>query len=244
MNPFCINKKELIDLFWGGNTQHLVSRMLSNFSKKYSVEEIIEQMADDKSEVGKYLKEETDKFAKKTANDETGNALTLTDLYFPGEYPLVCFEMKRGFNKKTVQNYEELVENMESNTDIDCMVKNDKFSFKFQLKQYPEKYKKWSVEEVINYLDSKVLTPETYNNDSNKDLIIVITIKPEQQSNFKESEDFKKIHDHLMTKDIKLFEIDFLYNRNSEHIVWFQVFPEKGYNKIPWDHLSYHEAKK
>ena len=39
------------------------------------------------------------------------------------------------------------------NTEIDFLIKNPKQEFKFQLKQYPEKYKEWSTEKVIKYFD-------------------------------------------------------------------------------------------
>jgi len=93
-------------------------------------------------------------------------------------------------------------------------------------------------------LIASILSKNKYNNESNHDLIIIIAIKPEPESRFKELEDFKVIHNYLCSESIKLREINFLYNRNNEFMVWYQVYPRSGHYKIPWEKLSYHQAKK
>lgn len=194
-------------------------------------------------EVGEYVEEENNKFATNTANAEIINAITLADFYFLKSDPVICFEMKNDFRQKKINGHRELTENLENDTEIDCLIRDEQREFKFQLKQYPEQYKEWSADKVTNYLDESILPRAAkYNNDSNKDLIIVITIKPELKSGFKE-EDFDKIYKYLSSKEIKLLEINFLYNRNIEHMVWHQVFPKNGYYKIPWQNLSYHKVK-
>lgn len=231
-------------MFWGGTTDERVSAMLSKFLGKYSLQEIHDQMKDNVGEVGKYIENENKIFSTKTTNDEIGNALTLADFYFPDSDPSICFEMKRGFNQDGINTHHELIENLESDTEIDFKIKDEEKEFDFQLKQYPEKFKEWSVEKVIKYINDSILPSYKYNSESNKDLIIVIVIKPEPKSNFKEVEDFDEIHKYLAKQNIKLKEINFLYNRNNEHMVWYQVFPENGHYKIPFQNLSYHEAKR
>lgn len=242
-NSFCIIKKELIQIFYGEMAGQRVEILLDKFYNKYSIQEILQQAQTGEGEIGEYVRKENDKFAEKTANDEIGNAIALADFYFPDTDPMICFKMKNGFNKNKIISCEELIKNIESNSEIDFVIKDKVKKFNFQLKQYPEKYKEWSVLKVIEYLDKAILPKEKYNNESNKDLIIVITIKPKQQSTFKRTKDFVEIHKYLSDKKNKLSEINFLYNKNNEHMVWYQVFPQCGYSKIPWKQLSYHQAK-
>lgn len=242
-NKFCISKSELIKIFWGGMAEDRLNAVQAKFADRYSWEEILQQTENEEGEVGKFNKEENEKFSNKNINNEIANAVTLADLYFLESDPDICFEMKHDFKKKKIDSCEDLIKNIESYTAIDCLIKDKDRKFNFQLKQYPEKYKEWSAEKVVEYLNKEILLESKYNNKNNKDLIIVITIKPEPVSDVKEK-DFDEIHRHLSTIDIKLSEINFLYNRNSQYMVWFQVFPKKGYYKIPWQKLSYHEAKK
>lgn len=241
---FCIDKSTLIQIFWGGTTNDRMRDLISKFLGKYSFEEIYNQMESNSGEVGEYIISENKRFSTITANDEIANALTLADIYFPKTESQICFKMKSSFGQGKINTYEELLVNMESDTEIDFSIQSTKEAFKFQLKQYPEEYKEWSVEKVIDYLEKKILPNHKYNNESNKELIIVITIKPKLKSNFKEGVDFDAIYTSLHSKDIKLKEINFLYNRNNENMVWYQVYPENGHCKIPFDQLSYHEAKK
>lgn len=232
----------MIEIFHRGNAVAAIDDLRMRFPE-FSLGEIYKQFCAETGDVWEYQKKYFEKFSMKTENNELAHAITLADFYFPDSNPTICFEMKRGFRKKDVGTCEELIKNMESCTEVDCIVKDDSREFRFQLKQYPEKYKEWGVNEVIRYLDDEILTESKYNNKSNKDLIIVIHIQPERVSRFKESKDFSDIHKHLMSKDIKLLEINFLYNRNCESMIWYQVFPQKGYSKIPWEKLSYHKAK-
>jgi hypothetical protein len=231
-------------MFWGQSTRERLSRLIKKFFGKYSLLEIYQQVKAGRGEAGEYFKEELESFSKKTAHEEIAHAITLADFYFLDSKPVICFEMKRGFIKKEVENLNEILENLESNTEIDCLIEDGKREFKFQLKQYPEKYKDWSPNKVIKYLNESILPKSRYNNESNSDLIVVIAIKPELHSEFKETQDFSEIHKYLSSQSIKLREINFLYNRNMEHMVWYQVYPKKGHYKIPWQNLSYHQAKR
>lgn len=243
-NQLCIDKKRLIELFLVSNAKKTLNSALQKFWGRFSLVEIYEQMKAEKGEVEEYYKGELKKFSGKNINNEFSNAITLAEFYFPNSNPLICFEMKSDFIKKDVETCQELAENIESYTDVDCLIKDQNEGFKFQLKQYPEEYKEWSPAKVIEYLEKSVISEKKYNNEANKDLIIAITIKPERQSNFREEQDFQEIHEYLKGENIKLKEINFLYNRNNESMIWFQVFPGIGYNAIPWQKLSYHGAKK
>lgn len=243
-NPFCISKDQLIQIFWGQSTDERLGKLLEKFSSRYSLFEMYQQIRTERGEVGEYFKKELESFSKKTAHEEITHAITLADFYFPDSNPVICFEMKHDFAKKEVRSLNEIIENIESDTEIDCLIKDNKKEFKFQLKQYPEKYKDWSPNKVIEYLDGSILPEGKYNNDSNSDLNVVIAIKPKLQSEFAEVRDFNKIHEHLISKNVKLREINFIYNRNMEHMVWYQVYPENGHYKIPWQDLSYHHAKR
>ena len=170
-------------------------------------------------------------------------AITLADFYFLESDPVICFEIKRGYTGDKISSIEELVNKMESNTEIDCLIKDSQTAFKFQLKQYPEEYKEWSADKVIAYLDETILPIRKYNNELNKDLIIIIAIKPKADSSFKGVEDFDEIHKYLIKKEVRLKEINFLINLNMEYMVWNQAYPENGHYKIPWNQLSYHVAK-
>lgn len=240
----CIPKAKLIQMFWGKHAEGLVLDIIKKFSGEFTLEEIAKQLETGAGEVAEYQKGRIEAFSGKNANNEIANAITLADFYLPNLPCEVCFQMKNSFTGDVPGSSEELIENMETYTEIDCLIKGAGKEFKFQLKQYPEKYKEWSAEKVIKYLEEAVLPESKYNNKGNRDLSIVITIKPELHSNFKETEDFKKIHEYLRSKEIKLAEIVFLYNRNNDSMVWFQVFPRRGYNSIPFPKLSYNQAKK
>jgi hypothetical protein len=239
-NQFCINKKILIQLFWNGSALD----GMRNLIEKFSLEEVLKQIKNNTEKITEYWKDGNEKFTKKTINEEIANAITLADFYFLNSCPDICFEMKQSVGQAEIKIFRDFIANLENNTEIDCLIKDKEKQFKFQLKQYPEKYKKWSVNKVIEYLDKGILPESKYNNKNNKDLIIIITIKPKRNSEFKEKKDFEEIHKYLSKKDIKLLEINFLYNRKCEYMVWFQVFPKKVYYKIPYQKLSYHEAKR
>lgn len=243
-NQFCISKNNLIQLFWKQTTEERLNNVLEKFSSQYSILEMSEQIKTETGEVGEYFKTEMKKFRTKTENVEIAHAITLADFYFPEADPFICFEMKSGFKKDHVDTYKELFENMDHDTEIDVLIKKDNQQFKFQLKQYPEEYKDWSVIKVIEYLDNSILPTSQYNNDSNRDLIIAIYIQPKLNTQINISQDFKKIHQHLVAKEIKLLEINFLFNLNIEFMVWHQVFPQLGHYKIPWQKLSHHRAKR
>ncbi len=243
-NQLCITQKKLIQIFWTNRNKILIDALIQKFSGKFSLLEMIKQMETEKGEVGIYFKEEIKKFTKKTEANEIANAIDLADFYFLDSNPTICFKARRKFKGEEIQTYEELLGNMESDTEIDCLIKDDRKEFKFQLKQYPEEYKEWSTSKVIDYLDKSILPKAKYNNKGNRSLIIIIVIKPKMSSNFKEVQDFDKIHKYLSDKDIRLLEINFLYNRNNEHLVWFQVFPKNDHFKIPFQKLSYNKEKK
>ncbi len=243
VNPLCISKKELIRLFLIEKPKEGVRILLEEFSGKYTMEQILLGVVTQEGEVGDYYKTQNKKDKTSTVIAEVINAIALAGFYFLESESSVCFEMKSNFKQKDLDSYRELIDNLESNTEIDFLIKDNKHAFKFQLKQYPEEYKEWSPEKVITYIENRILPK--YNNDSNKDLIIVITIQPKQYSDVKES-DLKVINDFLNTKwvGIKLAEINFIYNQNNEYIIWYQVFPKHGYYKIDLSKLFYYEVKK
>lgn len=243
-NQFCISKEDLAVLFYGETTKTRLDILLKKFEYKYLLNEIEEQMREGKGEVAEYFKGEVRRFSTKTENAEIANAISLADLYLVDLPSQVCFEMKNNFRQKTVKNSEELISNIEPDTEIDFIIKDDKKTFYFQHKQYPEKYKTWSVDEVIGYLEKEILPEHEYNNIGNKDLIIAITIQPEQISNLNDIEDFDKIYEYLKIKEIKLFEIIFLYNRNNESLVLHQVFPRNNHNKISMQDTSFYKARR
>ncbi|MBU1923520.1 MAG: hypothetical protein KJ710_04615 [Candidatus Omnitrophica bacterium] len=242
-NPICIPNERLIHLFYRQLTIEKTDRLIKHFSNKYSLADILGQLKAENGEVYEYDKNEIDKFATITAHEEIANAITLAGFYFLDTNPVICFEMKRGFNKKDVESIDELLDILETDTEIDFSIKDDRKEFHFQFKSYPEKYKNWNPKRVIEYLDKSILPQSEYNNDINSNLIIVISIKPEEQSNFRESQDFDKIYKYLKHQNIHLQEINFIYNRNMEHMVWYQVHPEKGHYKIPWQNLPYQRVK-
>ena len=166
-NPLCIPYERLIDLFYRKPTIEKIDRLIEHFSGKYSFAEIVEQYKSEKGEVYDYDKNEINEFAAVTAYEEIANAITLAGMYFPDSNPVVCFEMKRGFEKKDVESIEEINDNLETSTEIDFLIKDDKKEFHFQFKSYPEKYKNWSSKSVIGYLEKSILPRSKYNNESN-----------------------------------------------------------------------------
>jgi hypothetical protein len=240
-NPACIQKQDLLRMFWHDSTQSRLAALLEKFGDRFSLQEIHDQMQSGEGEVGEYFKNELKRFSTVTINDEVANALTLSDFYFPDAESSICFEMRSDFQGGCINDFKELADNVETATDIDFRIRNPDQIYDFQLKQYPEEYKEWSVERVLTYIEESVISK--YSKDENKGLSIVITIKPTQLSNFKETEDFKQLHELLKDKEIALEEICFLYNRNNEHMVWYQVFPKRGYSKIDFENLSHYRAR-
>jgi len=242
-NQFCIRKSKLIQIFWRQTTEEHLAILLEKFSSKYSKVEILQQMVTKTGEVEEYFEEWLKKFRTDTTNIEIAHSIILADFYFLESDPLICFEMKDGFKKDNIKHYKELSDNIEQRTEIDVLIKDDSKQFKFQLKQYPEEYKEWNVDKVIEYFDNSILLK--YNHKNNKYLIIAIHIQPKLSSQIKEvSRTFKKVHEYLATKDIKLLQVVFLVNWNIEFMLWHEVFPKLGHYKIPWADLSVHQAKK
>ena len=231
-------------MFWGQTTKRRLDNLLKKFSNKYSYLEMYIQMISGQGKVGEYLNNETRQFTKKTESNEIAHAIILADFYFIGSNPQICFNMKRGFKVKQIDTIEELIANLDHDTEIDCLIKDKTNKFKFQQKRYPEEYKPWSVTKVIEYLDTEILPVQKYNNDSNHDLIIAINIQPKTDTQVNINRDFKEIYQHLTTKDIKLLQIAFLFNLNIKFEVWHEVFPRLGHYKIPWGDLSQHHAKR
>lgn len=243
-NQFCIKKDDLVKIFWEQKATEMTNQLLQLFRGSYSYAEINQQINAGEGEVAEYFKRENNIFSKKTLNVETVHSITLADFYFPDSNPLICFEMKSSFVKKEVEDINDVFENIEPNTVSDCVIRDDGHELKFQLKQYPEEYKEWSAEKVIEYLDSHILPESEYNNANNSDLIIIIAIKPKRPSSFQGQEDFDKIYKYLQSRTVHLGEISFIYNQNSEYMIWHQVCPENGHSRILWKNLSYHKAKK
>lgn len=245
MSQFCISKENLNKLFYTELAETRLDLILEKFSDKYSPQEIFEQTESEQGEVGEFCKKQNDKFSEKTENVEIAHSIDLAQFYFPDENPEICFNLKNGSHKINIKTVEDLIKNIGPDTEIDCLIKNESRQFKFQLKEYPEKYLLgMTAQKVIEFLDKNILPPEKYNNKNNKDLIIIITLKPEINTEFKESSDFKIIHEYLKDKKIELTEIDFMYNRNCEYIVWYQVYPQLGHAKIPWVELPYQKVKR
>ena len=244
MAQFCISKENLNKLFYTELGEERVNLILKNFSDKYSLSDIISMMNDENNEIGKFCKQQNDKFAVKTENVEIVHSIDLAELYFPNENPDICFNIKNSVQESEILTIKDLIQDIDPDTEIDCLIKNGSKQFKFQLKEYPEEYLELTPTKIIEFIDKKIISPEKYNTENNKDLIIVITLKPEVDTAFKELSDFKIIHEYLKQRDIKLLEINFLYNRNCEHLVWYQVYPQLGHSKIPWADLPYHKTKK
>ena len=134
-NPFCISKDDLIQIFWGQSTDKKISDILKKFGKQYSLLKICQQMENRQGEVGEYFSKELERFSKKSTHEEIAHAITLADFYFLKSKPVICFEMKRAFKKNQVETFEELLENIENDTEIDCLLKDSHAEFHFQLKQ-------------------------------------------------------------------------------------------------------------
>ena len=65
----------------------------------------------------------TESFARRTENVEFVTALGLSDFYFGPDTPTtISFEMRREFTGGPIATYEELIDNIESSTHIDCAV--------------------------------------------------------------------------------------------------------------------------
>ena len=227
-NVFCINKKEL-KILWSGKQEDRLHKQINKFKDLLTLQEMFRQMEQDSGEFSEATTADTSKFSRVTANVEIGLALELADFYFPDAYPDICFEMKSGFSG-VISSYDNLVENIESATHVDCSIKLEGRQFNFQIKRYPQSYCEYTNEAIIEFLGK---TMKGYG-DMNGTILIVL-LQPEPDPKAFDKMDFKAIHAGLVAikEKITFDEIDFIFNERNQQIFWHQVFPQCGHAKKP-----------
>lgn len=231
-NPFCISKNKLYKMFWHDKSRDRFDKLIKKFSNKYIVEEMLDQVIREDGEVYDYFTQEIKTFTRTTTSEETASSFNLSDFYFGSNVETeICFEMKRSFSKKTISSYDELANNVECDTFIDCAIQLKNKKRIFQIKGYREDYHAHKTADLIKFLDKKLLGG--YGNMSG--VIGAVLIQPIPWSN---SElDFDEIHKYLNTikESITFDEIVFIWNEMQKSMVKYEVYPNNNIVKIPLD---------
>lgn len=228
-NEFCLKKSQLRKL-WENKIRENTYGFIEKFAKDFSLEDFVEQMENDVGEVDKHHKQEITEFSRKTKNEEIYLAFELSNFYFGLDKETnICFSMKNNFRKKRVESYDELLENIESGTFIDCLIKYNEAELRFQIKGYKGEYQQFTNDAIFEYLKGKVFSH--YGDMSG--IILAVILQPHISS--KIDVDFKKVHSDLVlfSEKITFSEIIFVYNENNQNIVLRRLFPDIIVSKYP-----------
>ena len=229
---YSISNTQLKNL-WLAKQEERLSKEIRKFSGAVSLEEMATQMESDNGPFAESIKRSTTKFSNRTENVEILTADHLSSLYFPNIETDICFEMKDSFHGGIVTTYNELTENISQHTHIDCSISSGLRSFNFQIKRYPEPYKKITNEAVSSFIEETI---KRYSDM--KGTILIILLQAETPIP-REGLDFDKIHKYVSSmKRTGFDEINFIFNKGNRHIHWRQVYPDHGYSEIPLILLS------
>jgi len=222
-NGFCISKNALKDL-WLEKQKKRLFECIKEFNGKLSLQEMHDQMKSDDGVFNELITKSNSKFSSKTENVEVVAAFDLSDLYFPDSTDTeICFEMKSSFSYKKGEalSYDDIVNNIESKTHLDCLIRKDGKKFNFQIKRYPQSYLLYTTEAVNEYI-KKII--EGYGDM--KDTILIILLQPNGDKT--DNLNLKNVHEYLLSisKQISFNEVNFIFNEMNQRIKWLQVFPE------------------
>jgi hypothetical protein len=240
-NPYCISKNDLLEL-WINQQKDRTDGFMKNFAGKFDMQEMVAQMEKEKGEFWDFFKTNTDKFANKTENVEVFMAVEIVDFYFKVEMDVnICFEMRTEFRGELIETLDELVSKIESDTHIDCSIKSKDLMLDFQIKRYPQQYKKFSGEAIIEFLKGVF---SGYGEMKNVILAILLQPNTEEQTKLF----FQEIHDQLMTmkEKVNFSEVVFIFNLSNKNVVFTRVYPDFVFSHKPiqWRSEKMIEASK
>jgi len=225
-NRYCISNTLLKEL-WSRKNRNRLNNQILKF-ENLSLSEMTTQMENDEGAFYEAMTEDTNKFSAITQNAEILLATDLSEFYFPKIETEICFEMKRNFSAPPNISYDEITANIENDTYIDCSIKSNEKQFDFQIKRYAQKYFLFTSEAMSEFI-IKVI--RGYGDMSKTILIVLLQPDKEPKDHF----DFKEIHDNIcaIKNEISFEEINFVFNDEYQHLIWWQIFPAFGLAKKP-----------
>lgn len=141
------------------------------------MDEIRQQVAAQAGPIVEDMNRATEAFARRTENVEFVTALGLSDFYFgPDTETTISFEMRRDFRPRSDATYEEITQNIESATHVDCAVTDGTRSLNFQIKRYPQAYLEHSNDAFLSWLDEDVIAGYGEMNGT----ILIVLLQPTQ----------------------------------------------------------------
>lgn len=217
-NPYCRPFKTVRDLY----VQYMKEKSREDFddwAKKLSREEIKQQLDAKKGSMVDKIWERVRSITRKTEFVEFLASLQLADFYFPNEKKTICFELKRNVRPEEIKTYEGLINSLESNTHIDCQIKNATQTISFQIKRDgsdngPAGFATWLKEKVL----------KKYSNMVGTSLVIFLGV-PKDGSGV----DLAKFYAEFMkicSGHISFDKISLLYNdKTAGNVVLHEFYP-------------------
>lgn len=133
-NPYCASFETVRDLY----VQHMKSRSRENYddwAKKLPRAEIKKQLDTQRGGLIDGIRNLIKSITEQTEFVEFLAVLQLADFYFPNANKDICFELKRNTRREEIKTYQNLVNNFESSTHIDCEVRSEGKKISFQIKR-------------------------------------------------------------------------------------------------------------
>ena len=235
-NPYTFSCNELLTLYVTSQRE-FVSQILIAFSFRYSEEEIRSQVSLVSGEIVDEINARTESFARRTENVEFLMSIGLSDFYFGEEAETkISFEMRRGFNGE-IKTYEDLIQNIESSTHIDCSISFENEVRHFQIKRYPQEYLKHTNEAFLNYLDQQIIPH--YSNMVGTTLVVILQPNPSHTpKEFRFEELAEALHERAET--ITFDEVALAYSDATggvENSFLHRLHPYYEISSIPTDRI-------
>ncbi len=133
-NPYYTSFENIRDLY----VQYMKSKSRENYdgwAKKLPRAEIKRQLDTQKGVLIDSIRGFIKSMTKQTEFVEFIAALQLADFYFPNTNKDICFELKRNTKPEDIKSYQDLIENIESGTYVDCEVRSSRQIISFQIKR-------------------------------------------------------------------------------------------------------------
>lgn len=234
-NPYSASRDDLHSLFVASRRSFAETK-LNEALQQYPHEEVSKQISAQTGPIVDEINRATESFARRTENVEFVTALGLSDFYFGPDTPTtISFEMRREFTGGPIATYEELIDNIESSTHIDCAVSDGARTLSFQIKRYPQAYLEHTNEAIINWLTQEVL-PHYPNMEGMTLIILLQPNTPPTQSafNFQElSVALTHIENTITFDEIALSYTDF--SNGNQLAVLHKLYPEHRRVVAPLD---------
>jgi hypothetical protein len=214
MTKYCVTKTELKDLY--------LAQVKKNFGKMLSDPKTLLDFKENATE-SRTIRV----FTSKTITGEIFYAIELANIYFDEKInPLICFDMASGFDPSTFKNrleFSDLERWVETDTWVDCYISHGNEEIKFQIKQFPEKWKKMTTPTFIDYLKDQV--SKQYVDMSDVTLVVVPQVKtPHSDLPI----DVENVKCSLATEDLKFNRIVLLLNVENKGSRLIVLYEKRG----------------